>query len=153
MLRQEKLPDAGAYIAGGKAFPLLRGELRFYQMPDYVLVTADIKGLPESSETGFFGLHIHEGGRCTGEAFPETGSHYNPAGEPHPRHAGDLPPLLLCSGGRARMAVCTSRFRLDEIIGRTVVIHSGADDFISQPAGNAGAKIACGVIERNQHKG
>ena len=79
--------------------------------------------------------------------FFDTGSHYDPSGTPHPKHAGDLPPLLLCNGG-AFLAVRTDRFRVEDILGRTVVIHSGPDDFKSQPAGNAGKKLACGVIYR-----
>lgn len=62
-------------------------------------------------------------------------------------HAGDLPPLLSCQGN-AYLSVKTDRFSVNEIIGRTVVIHSNPDDFHTQPAGNAGKKIACGVIQR-----
>ena len=91
--------------------------------------------------------HIHEGGACTGDGFADTGGHYNPAGADHPCHAGDLPPLFATGGGRAELRVLTDRFSVREIIGRTVVIHSGPDDFTTQPAGNAGSKIACGVIQ------
>jgi len=87
------------------------------------------------------------GNSCKGEGFPETGSHYNPAGNPHPRHSGDLPPLIKCNGG-AHMSVTTDRFTVKEIIGKTVVIHSMPDDFTTQPAGNAGTKIGCGVIQQ-----
>lgn len=65
----------------------------------------------------------------------------------HPKHAGDLPPLLECKG-QAYLSVKTDRFTVDEIIGRTVIIHSDSDDFSTQPTGNAGRKIACGVIRR-----
>lgn len=64
---------------------------------------------------------------------------------PHPFHAGDLPPLLSCKG-RAYLAVITGRFCVKDVIGRSVVIHAGPDDLHTQPAGNAGAKIGCGVI-------
>lgn len=137
--------DAVASIRGGAEAPCLSGEVRFYQKRRSVLVVADIYGLPKDNPTGFFALHIHEGGCCAGENFSETGGHYNPGGRPHPSHAGDLPPLLLCNGG-AHFTVQTDRFRVRDVIGRTVVIHSGSDDFYSQPAGNAGRKIACGVI-------
>ena len=138
-------PSAIAYIQGGNMAPDLVGEVKFYQKRDFVLVEVRVSGLPVGGGSGFFGLHIHEGASCSGESFSKTGNHYNPTGAPHPRHAGDLPPLLLCNGG-AHMAVKTDRFRVEEIIGRTVVIHSGADDIKSQPSGNAGEKIACGVI-------
>ena len=140
-------PSAIAYIRGGNDSPELFGEVRFFQKPNGVLVVAKISNLPRDSITGFFGFHIHEGNACTGEAFSDTASHYNPTGVPHPRHAGDLPPLISCNGD-SYLSVMTDRFNIDDIIGRTVVIHSSPDDFTSQPAGNAGQKIACGVIQR-----
>ena len=140
-------PDGIAIIRGGPELPCLRGQVRFYQQRCRVLVVAEIQGLPQDSETGFFAMHIHGDGNCCGVGFPETGSHFNPAGLPHPEHAGDLPPLMLCGDG-AYLAVRTDRFRVEEVIGKTVVIHSRADDFQSQPAGNTGSKIACGVIRR-----
>ena len=138
---------ATAEIRGGELAPELFGEVRFYQKRESVLVVADISNLPQSNASGFFALHIHEGNSCAGEKFSNTGNHYNPVGAPHPRHAGDLPPLMLCNGG-AYLAVCTDRFRVEDVIGRTVVIHNGPDDFRSQPSGNAGDKIACGLIRR-----
>ena len=140
-------PDAVARIKGGPEAPRLSGLVEFYQKAKSVLIVANLSGLPEDNPSGFFALHIHEGGSCTGEHFSDTGGHYNPAGLSHPNHAGDLPPLLRCNGG-AHLAVRTDRFCLRDVIGRTVVIHSGPDDLHSQPAGNPGGKIACGVICR-----
>lgn len=136
-------PNAVACVSGGREAPCLCGTVKFYQVEKGVLVVADICGL-SASDTDIFALHIHEGSTC-GENFSATGNHFNPDGKPHPSHAGDLPPLFAC-GGKAYLAVLTNRFCLRDIIGRTVVIHSGADDFRSQPAGNAGSKIGCGVI-------
>ena len=135
-----------AHIRGDAEHPELLGYVSFYDHPDGVLVTADIRGLPDSN-TGFYGFHIHEGGECTGEGFPDTGGHYTPGAERHPGHAGDLPPLLGVKG-MAYMTVLTGRFELEDLTDRTVVIHSGPDDFKSQPAGDAGRKIACGVIRQ-----
>lgn len=140
-------PDAVAHIQGGDKAPSLSGKVQFYQKSRSVLVVANISGLPQNSDSGFFALHIHVGGSCLGENFSNTGSHYNPTEAPHPSHAGDLPPLMLCHGG-AYLAVQTDRFSVQDILGRTVVIHSGSDDFKSQPAGDSGTKIACGVIRR-----
>lgn len=140
-----KRPDAVARIRGGVDAPGLCGCVRFYQEKGCVMVEARISGLPRENATGFFGFHIHQGGSCAGAGFSETGGHYNPAGQNHPMHAGDLPPLL-AYGGSAYLAVKTDRFSVGEIIGRTVVIHGDPDDLHSQPAGNAGKKIACGVI-------
>jgi len=136
-------PGAVARVSGGRDAPCLFGKVKFYQIGNAVLVVAEIYGLPES-KTGFFALHIHEGDSCK-EDFGLTGGHYDPEGTAHPNHAGDLPPLLSC-GGKAFLTVLTDRFSLKEVLGRTVVIHSGPDDFTTQPAGNAGTKIACGVI-------
>ncbi|MBO5892411.1 MAG: superoxide dismutase family protein [Oscillospiraceae bacterium] len=141
-----KCPNAVAQIQGGREAPQLTGCVQFYQECGWVLIVAKISGLPES-EAGFFGFHIHQGESCSGTDFSGTGSHYNPTGQGHPKHAGDLPPLLECRGN-AYLSVKTDRFSVKDIIGRTVVIHSDPDDFHSQPAGNAGKKIACGVIRK-----
>lgn len=145
MIRNSSRPSAVAFVRGGTDVPNINGQVRFYQEPSSVLVVADIAGLPQNSETGFFGFHIHEGNSCAGAGFPQTSSHYNPRQNDHPRHAGDLPPLLM-QQGHAHLEVRTDRFRVRDIIGRTVVIHSNPDDFHTQPAGNAGTKIACGLI-------
>ncbi len=139
-------PQAVACIRGGGDAPKLRGTVRFSAISGGTLVTAEIEGLPEN-DTGFFALHIHEGGDCGGADFSDTGGHYNPGAQEHPCHAGDLPPLL-SMGGHAFLAVETGRFTPCEVIGRTVVIHGSADDFHTQSAGNAEKKIACGVIRR-----
>ena len=99
---------------------------------------ADIVGLPHT-DTGFFAFHIHKGGDCRGTGFPDTGAHYNPTAAAHPRHAGDLPPLL-SDHGRAYCQVLTGRFRVSDVIGKTVVIHAAPDDFKTQPSGNAGER-------------
>ena len=141
-----KCPDAVARIQGGAEALQLTGCVQFYQEKGCALIVAEIFGLPKS-ETGFYGFHIHQGKSCSGMEFSDTGSHYNPTNQAHPEHAGDLPPLLECRGN-AFLSVKTDRFSVDEIIGRTAVIHSDPDDFHSQPAGNAGKKIACGVIHK-----
>lgn len=143
-------PDGMAQIIGGPDAPRLSGQVRFFQEDGRVLVVADLKGLPETNRTGFFAFHIHAGSTCSGEGFSGTGGHYQQTGQVHPNHAGDLPVLLSCHG-TAYLAVRTDRFCVRDIIGRTVVIHSGPDDFHSQPAGNAGTKIGCGVIRGREY--
>lgn len=135
---------AMAHIRGNGDNPDLRGTVLFEPDGDGTLVTADITGLPEN-ETGFYGFHIHEGSECGEDGFPETGEHLNPEETPHPRHIGDLPPLLRAGSG-AYMAVRTDRFRVADVVGKTVVIHADPDDLTTQPSGNSGAKIACGEI-------
>lgn len=142
-----KRPYAAAQIRGGMEAPQLSGCVQFYQENGCVLIVAKLSGLPKENETGFFGFHIHKGDNCSGTDFSGTDSHYNPFGQAHPKHAGDLPPLLKCQGN-AYLSVRTDRFSVSDNIGRTVVIHSDPDDFHSQPAGNAGKKIACSVIRK-----
>lgn len=145
-MKQCVCSKAIARIRGGNENPRLNGVVCFLQRNDGLIVEAEIFGLPKT-KTGIFAFHIHEGESCIGEEFSDTGGHFNPTGTIHPNHAGDLPPLL-GDHGRAYMKVRTDRFCIEEVIGRTVVIHSDPDDFHSQPSGNAGAKIACGVIRK-----
>lgn len=146
MFHAHSVPQACACICGGELYPEIKGTLKLYAHRDGVLVAVRVWGLPETA-TNFFALHIHEGGDCYGAGFSNSGSHFDPRKLPHPRHAGDLPPLVSCNG-KAFLAVVTNRFCLQDVIGKTVIIHSGPDDFTTQPSGNAGEKIACGVISR-----
>lgn len=142
---------ASAHIHGSLEHPALCGTVTFRQMRGGVLVTARLSGLPQNMQYGFgiFAFHIHDGDSCcdtAGEPFPESGGHYNPGNAPHPYHAGDLPPLFGGKNGCAYMSVLTDRFTVSEIINRVVIIHGSPDDFVTQPSGNAGTKIACGKI-------
>lgn len=142
-----RLPSAVACVSGGRSNPELKGIVRFHQNCGGVLVTAEVTGLPYD---GFYGFHIHEGGSCAGKDYSESSSHDNPTGKLHPDHAGDLPPLLSYKG-KAGMSVLTGRFRVDEIIGKTVIIHADPDDFTTQPAGKSGEKLACGIVCRERY--
>lgn len=152
MFKANYKPNSAADISGGENYPGIRGRVIFRQQKNGVLVTADIYGLPTGETgcgSGVFGFHIHEGEDCGSngqEPFSNTKGHYNLGDCPHPYHAGDLPPLFE-NDGYAYMSFLTNRFTATEIIGRTVVIHLKPDDFHSQPSGNSGEKIACGVIK------
>lgn len=142
-------PDAVAYIKGGKDYPDIRAKASFYAVRDGVLVYTEANGLPAEPPYRVFGYHIHEGISCTGnpnDPFANSLGHYNPTKQPHPCHAGDLPPLF-SNNGYALGVVLTSRFVLGEVLGKTIIIHEQTDDFVSQPSGNSGKKIACGEIE------
>ena len=149
----KRRPDATARIHGSEDYPDINGAVTFYQAPFGVFVISSIKGLPsDQGEYGesILGFHIHEGKTCTGSginAFADVGNHYNPDEFPHPYHAGDLPPLF-AGNGYAWSAFLTRRFDINEIIDKTIIIHNGSDDFTSQPSGNSGDKIACGMIKR-----
>ncbi len=138
--------NAAAKIFGSNKYAGINGSVSFRQVPMGVLVTAEVFGLPSGRR--IFAFHIHNGEACSGNSadpFADAGTHFNPEGYAHPLHAGDLPPLF-GNDGYAFMSVITDRFTVDEIIGRTIIIHGGADDFTSQPSGNSGEKLACGKI-------
>ena len=145
-------PDAFAEVRGSEAYPNLRGLVSFYAMLSGTLVVSEVSGLPFSTEKckqAIFGMHVHEGNSCTGNAedpFADAKGHYNPDNCKHPQHAGDLPPLF-GNDGSAWDAVFTNRFKPRDVIGRTIIIHGSPDDFTTQPSGNSGKKIACGVIK------
>lgn len=146
-------PRASAQIKGSRDYPSIRGTMSFYETDAGIVVLTQVSGLPQESDMcrgGVFACHIHEGASCTGtdtDPFADAGTHYNPKGCPHPYHAGDMPPLF-AAGAVAFSAFLTDRFNINEIIGKTVIIHSMPDDFTTQPSGNAGSKIACGVVRK-----
>lgn len=148
-----KPPHAIARIEGSSKYQEILGIMSFYQTDCGVLVATEVTGLPYmpgSCEHFVFALHIHEGSNCSGnndDEFANAGTHYDPANCMHPRHAGDLPPLFE-NEGYAFSVFLTDRFIINEIFEKTVIIHAKPDDFITQPAGNAGEKIACGIIRK-----
>jgi Cu-Zn family superoxide dismutase len=155
-------PPAGkaATAAGAKATVKLaptanqtaRGEVTFTAEAGGVHVVGSFSGLV----FGEHGFHVHEKGDCSAPDGTSAGGHFNPAGKPHgardaaARHAGDLGNLKADPYGLARVDFVDSTLSLsgpDSIIGRAVIVHEKADDFKTQPTGNAGARQACGVIE------
>ncbi len=147
-------PSATAIIYGSDDYPEIRGTAKFYQTNIGVYTVISVVGLPESSSecnSRIFAVHIHNGSGCYGDAqdpFRAAGEHYNPEGCEHPFHAGDLPPLF--SADRVGWsAFLTDRFNVSQIIGLPIVIHSNRDDFTTQPSGDSGTKISCGIIRIN----
>jgi Cu-Zn family superoxide dismutase len=135
---------------GSKAF----GEATFEQIgDDKVHVLVNVQGLNPNQEHGF---HIHEVGDCSSGDGMSTKGHFNPTAKPHghpsagEHHAGDLPALKADKGGRARIDATVEGVTLApgaaSIMGRGLIIHANPDDYKTQPTGNAGARIACGVI-------
>lgn len=145
-------PCAAAVVKGDDEYKTVFGIVRFFQTKYGTLVAAEINGLPEGAgdcDQPVIGMHIHSGQQCTGDAddsFKNAMSHYNPKNCPHPYHSGDLPPLF-SNGGYAFSVFLTDRFNTNEIVGKTVIIHSKQDDFTTQPSGDSGKKIACGEIK------
>ena len=147
---EKNRPAAVAWVTGNNTYSELSGLVKFYDTPcDGVLVEAEVFGLPNVSTQGssdFYAMHIHQYGNCSG-SFEKTGSHFNPTNAFHPEHAGDMIPLL-GNQGYAWTSFYDKRFTIDDIIGKSVVIHSKRDDFTTQPAGDSGEKIGCGIIRK-----
>jgi Cu-Zn family superoxide dismutase len=132
------------------------GEVTFEQTGSLVRVTAQVIGLKPNQQHGF---HVHEKGDCSSGDGMSAGGHFNPYGKPHgttmtsERHAGDMPNLQADAKGRASLSVELDTITLTpgpaSIVGRAVVVHAQPDDYTSQPVGNAGARLACGVIKLN----
>ncbi len=102
---------------------------------------------------GEHGFHVHEVGDCSGPDGSTAKGHYNPTGKRHghshgkgERHAGDLPNLVADAGGNVKYVAEVEGVTLEEVLGRSLIVHADPDDYVSQPAGNSGKRIACGVI-------
>lgn len=131
------------------------GTVTFAQSGDKVRVTAKVSGLTP----GGHGFHIHEKGDCSAPDGMSAGGHFNPAGKPHgdpaapDHHAGDMPMLQADASGNATLDADLDTIRIGagatDIVGKAVVVHTGADDFKTQPTGNSGARVACGVITKS----
>jgi Cu-Zn family superoxide dismutase len=133
---------------------LVSGRLSAMAMTDGMHLIGDIGGLAPNSTHG---LHVHEKGDCTAADAGSAGPHFNPAGHAHgnpassTHHAGDLPNITAGADGVAHVDVHVVGLTLggaasSNILGRALVVHATADDYASQPAGNSGARIACGVV-------
>lgn len=147
---------AVAYMRGGPLAPRLRGTVQFTAVPGGTWVAVSVDGLPPfrpggegRDPVGPHGFHIHEGSSCEvgdpRDPFKAAGEHWNPTNQPHGNHAGDFP-VLFSNGGRAMMGFFTDRFRVQDVVGKTVMIHQFPDDYRTQPAGDAGKRLACGLI-------
>lgn len=154
--RQDSVKTAFAEIKGGPLAPQLYGTVLFTDVPEGVWVCVQVMGLPQykpgkdgKQPIGPHGFHIHGGASCevgdTKEPFKAAGEHWNPTNQPHGNHAGDFP-VLFSNKGNARMCFFTDRFKVSDIIGKAVIIHESPDDYRSQPAGNAGKRLGCGII-------
>ena len=124
------------------------GTVTFTKSRDGVKVVAEVRGL----SPGNHGFHIHEFGDCSSPDATSAGSHYNPTNDPHAghdaakRHMGDLGNIEADASGTARMVVTDKKIKLSSIVGKVVIVHEKADDLKTQPTGDAGGRLACGVI-------
>jgi Cu-Zn family superoxide dismutase len=124
------------------------GWVTLEQLADGVLVKAEVTGL----SPGVHGFHVHEFGDCSAEDAASAGSHYNPTKMDHGgptdamRHMGDLGNLTADADGKASLEWKDPMLCVCSVLGRAVIVHAQADDLKSQPTGNAGGRVACGVI-------
>ena len=130
----------------------VRGNVAFRQEADgRVRIIAEVSGLTP----GEHGFHVHENGDCSAPDASSAGGHFNPHNTEHGKagegvhHAGDLPSLHADADGNAKLDVLLDGIELSgehTIVGRSLIVHADPDDFISQPTGNSGARVACAVI-------
>jgi len=130
----------------------VKGLVLFTPLDHGVEISVQLTGLTP----GQHGFHVHEFGDCSAPDGSSAGPHFNPEGKPHgapgadASHAGDYGNLLADSSGHATLKLVSHRITLDQsatgVLGRSVIIHDKPDDLTSQPTGNAGGRIGCGVI-------
>ena len=145
-------PQGGAPMALVNATGQSIGSVRAWQTAGGVTFRIDASGLPH----GVHGVHVHAVGRCDPPDFASAGSHWNPAGKKHGMnnpagpHAGDMPNVEVAANGVLGATVVlpgASMASLLDADGAALVIHAGPDDYVTDPSGNSGARIACAVIQ------
>ena len=155
---EQQVPSAMAKLSA-KGGSQVRGEIKFTQVGSRVRIEGDVTGLAPGAK----GMHIHEKGDCSAADATSAGSHFDPRepknwsarhGGPHTteRHAGDLGNIVFDQSGKAVVNMMVGGIAVDRgpigILGRALVVHFQADDLKTDPTGDAGARAACGVIER-----
>ena len=120
-----------------------------------VELSAELSGL-EGARAGEHGLHVHENGECEPPTFESAGGHFDPTGAPHgapddsEHHAGDFGNITISEDGSGEKTVTSQILTVapgpNSVVGKAVVLHEGQDDLVSQPTGDAGGRLACGVV-------
>jgi len=158
---EPQAPEAAAKPGAGEALAELApksgsevtGQAAFFTEGDKVTLSLSIQNLPP----GVHAVHIHEHGDCSAEDGSSAGGHWNPMGHDHgkwnqtPFHMGDLGNVTADEYGNGALSITTSLWTIgtgqaDDIVGKSIIVHASADDYVTQPTGNAGGRIACGVI-------
>lgn len=143
------LPGATATLADPGGAP--RGTVRIMSVTGGLRVVVAATGLPP----GVHGVHLHTVGKCEAPAFASAGGHWNPTMKKHGMmspdgpHEGDLPNLTIAADGTGRLDATIAGAMLEVLMdadGAALVVHADADDGMTDPSGNSGARIACGVL-------
>ncbi|MCF7222867.1 superoxide dismutase family protein [Lysobacter sp. TLK-CK17T] len=145
--------QAAEVILTAASASLVSGKLAVRPVPDGVRLTGEIGGL----SPGPHAIHIHENGDCSAVDASSAGGHFSPGSNPHgrvgqgPHHGGDMDNIHADGEGVAQVDVGAVGVTLgggavNDVAGRAVIVHGAADDYVSQPAGNAGKRVACGII-------
>ena len=152
--------ESGAPVAGGaSAVAMLQtptgaeaGRATATEVSGGIRFTVDVKDLP----AGTHGAHVHTTGRCDAPGFESAGVHWNPTGmkhgtmNPQGPHQGDVPNLIIDSGGRGTVASTIPGATMAGLLdtdGAAFIVHAGPDDLKTDPSGNSGGRIACGVFQ------
>jgi len=147
------MPAQASAVLNPTAGNAVQGTVHFKQEANGVRVIAEVSGFVRP---GFHGFHVHEIGDCSAPDASSAGGHFNPHGTEHGKagegvhHAGDLPSLNADEEGNAKLNALLDGIELageHSIIGRSLIVHADPDDYISQPTGNAGPRVACAVIQ------
>jgi Cu-Zn family superoxide dismutase len=132
------------------------GTATFQEDGDQVTLTLEVSG----ATPGRHGAHIHEKGDCSAADASSAGGHWNPTSKTHGtpdanHHLGDLGNIEIGQDGRGRLTLSKKEWKIgdgstEDVVGKAVVIHAGEDDLVTDPAGNSGGRVACGVIARKE---
>ena len=149
-------PSATATLQGSPEDTDFSGTVTFHEDGSGVHLVAELAGVDTPGKHGF---HVHETGECShgtdGKHFTSAGGHFNPTNAEHacpptePRHAGDLGNIEVGANGSGRMEMSTTGLSLsgpNSVVGKAILLHAGEDDCKTQPTGNSGDRIACGVV-------
>lgn len=150
---QEEITTLALSDIHSAKLPKLAGTVSFENTVEGIKVKANLTGLPKKSTLGF---HIHEMGACEGPDYKSAGEHFNPTKMQHggpnhnKKHSGDLGNLVTDANGTAVYEIVIPKAaneEFEQIIGKSVLVHAKKDDFKTQPSGNSGSRIACGIIK------
>src|SRR5262245_44989379 len=142
----------GSSLIEARSGSSLAGMAEFMMHGGQMMITVNVKGGPP----GQHAVHIHEKGDCSAPDASSAGGHFNPSGHQHgapdgkEHHAGDLGNMEIKPDGTGSLTIHSSELSLEganSILGKALIVHEKSDDFVTQPTGNAGGRIGCGVIK------